>query len=147
MIVFIVSLLVLIVDQLTKNLAITHLATAPVEIIKGIFNLTLVQNRGAAFGIMQNGKWFFLFGTPIIILAIIAFIVFNKRKSSLANISLALIIGGAVGNYVDRIKYGYVIDFFDFKVWPVFNVADSCVVVGTILFAFYVYFIDNKVKN
>ena len=116
MIVFIVSLLVLIVDQLTKNLAITHLATAPVEIIKGIFNLTLVQNRGAAFGIMQNGKWFFLFGTPIIIFAIIAFIVFNKRKSILANISLALIIGGAVGNYVDRIKYGYVIDFFDFKV-------------------------------
>lgn len=147
MIVFIVSLFVLIADQVTKYLAITHLAATPIEIIKGIFDLTYVQNTGAAFGILQNAKWFFLLGTPIIIAAIIAYMIFNKTKSAFANISLALIIGGALGNYIDRIRYGYVIDFFDFKKWPVFNVADSCVVVGTILFALYIFFIADKTKE
>lgn len=144
MLTFIISVFVLIVDQYTKIIAMRSLASGPIEVIKGIFNLTLVHNTGAAFGILQNARWFFLFSTPLIIIAIIAFLILNKDRNILTQISLALIIGGALGNYADRLRYGYVIDFFDFMIWPVFNVADSCVVIGTILFAWYIYFSNGK---
>ena len=128
-VVFIVAL-----DQLTKYLALKSIPEGhSVQIIKNIFYLTLVKNTGAAFGIFKNQIALFI----AISVATLAFIVFilrrAKNKDLLLEISLALILGGALGNLIDRIRYARVIDFFDFRVWPVFNIADSAITVGGFL--------------
>ena len=147
MLIIILAFAVIILDQVTKYLAVVNVSQGNITIISGFFDLTLAQNTGAAFSIMQNGKWFFLIFTPIIIGAILFYIIYKAKDSLLVSISLSLIIGGAVGNYIDRIRLGYVVDFLDFKVWPVFNVADSFVVIGTCLFAWYLFFISEKEKK
>jgi signal peptidase II len=96
-----------------------------------------VHNRGAAFGILKNQLFLFILSS---IFAIIL-IYFNLKKSrnknklSLNNLALGLILSGAIGNLIDRLLLGYVVDFLDFRVWPVFNVADSAITVGAVLLA------------
>jgi len=105
----------------------------PVEIIKNIFYLTFVHNTGAAFGIFKNQTLFFI---VVSILAVITIVIYIKKFSNISlaiKIGLALILGGAFGNLVDRLCFGYVVDFLDFKIWPVFNIADSAITVGTFL--------------
>ena len=135
MMLFTPAILVLFLDQLSKHLAAKNLIlNRSVPIIKGIFHLTLIHNRGAAFGILKNQAPLFIF----ISLFAIILIYFNLKKSRnkeniVFNISLALILGGALGNLIDRLFLGYVIDFLDFRIWPVFNVADSAITIGAIL--------------
>nr|WP_314276729.1 signal peptidase II [uncultured Peptostreptococcus sp.] len=150
-------LVLVIIDQLSKWLVRTNLANRnSIGIIDGIFNLTYVENRGAAFGIFQNMKMFF---AVVAILVIIAGLVYidksvsknvntTNKKSSLSKINkkskllkinrvaVAIVVAGAVGNLIDRLWLGYVVDFFDFRfIWSyVFNFADILVVVGTIIF-------------
>jgi len=130
------ALLIVGLDQYTKYLAITYLQGHSISVIQGIFELNYVQNNGAAFGIMQNSKIIFLIITPLILMFLIMFFVKNKAKIPSYSIPLTLIISGAIGNYIDRVRLGYVIDFLDFKIWPVFNLADSFVVIGGLLLAF-----------
>jgi signal peptidase II len=137
MIIFIVIIIGL--DQLTKFILNNHLVlNSPNPVIKGFFYLTLVHNRGAAFGILKNQLFLFVLSS---IFAIIL-IYFNLRKSkarnkfSLNNLALALILSGAIGNLIDRLFLGYVVDFLDFCVWPVFNIADSAITAGAILLGF-----------
>jgi signal peptidase II len=141
---------ILAIDQYTKYLAATTLINYDtIPLIKNVFHLTFVKNRGAAFGILQNQKWFFIIVTIVIMAGIVYYIIKNKPKSKLLMISLSMILGGAVGNLIDRIRYSYVIDFFDFNLinWPVFNVADSFVVVGTILLSYYLLFKYEEKKD
>ncbi len=144
---FLLMLLILSVDQISKYIAVDKLSDAPVTIINGVFDLTYVQNTGGAFGLLRDEKWFFLIGVPLILLAVSIYIIKNARKSDMIVLSAALIMGGAVGNYIDRVRLGYVIDFLDFKVWPVFNLADVSIVVGTCLLGFYIIFTDEERKN
>ena len=132
----IIIILILGLDQLTKLLINKNLTlNQSIPILKGIFHLTLVHNRGAAFGLLRNQIILLIFVSFFTILLI----YFNLRKSgrdkkfSLYKLSLSFILAGALGNLVDRLYFGYVIDFLDLRVWPVFNVADSAITIGAIL--------------
>ena len=132
---FLLALLVIAIDQLLK-IAVTRFLFLgeSTPLIKDIFHLTLVQNKGAAFGILKNETYLFAVLSIIAISAIIYSLPRLAKHAVLSRIALALILGGAVGNLLDRIRFGYVIDFLDFRIWPVFNIADSAITVGAILF-------------
>jgi signal peptidase II len=134
-------------DQITKYLAVAYLKPLrTVPILEGIFSQTYVENRGAAFGILQNQRWF-LVVLPLVIIAVIIFYLASHRHDSLLRkISLAVILGGAAGNLIDRMFHGFVIDMLQatFVNFPVFNTADSAVVCGTILLAFQLLFLEKS---
>lgn len=136
-VILICALLLIGVDQLTKYLAVIFLKGAEsVPLIPGVFELAYVENKGAAFGILPGGRWFFIVLTAFVIGAMLFFLLKGKfRGYAWINAAAALIIAGGVGNLIDRILYGYVVDFFYFRLidFPVFNFADCCVVVGAIL--------------
>lgn len=147
---FIIIAAVIALDQYTKYLALTRLVNYDtIPLIENVFHLTFVKNRGAAFGILQNQKWFFIVVTGAIMIGIIYYIYREKPESKLLMISLSMILGGAVGNLIDRVRYSYVVDFFDFTLinFPVFNVADSFVVVGTIFLSYYLLFKYDAKKD
>ncbi len=145
MIAIITIIISIIIDQITKIKAI-GLKENPIPIIKGKLELVYVENRGAAFGMFQNKKLILVFLTLIIILAISVFLFKNYNRLSIVSImSLSLIIGGAIGNLIDRIVRGYVVDFISYTFFngydfPVFNVADICVVSGCILMIISLFF-------
>jgi len=146
----VIVFIIILFDQYTKILANDSLAEIDTfPLIDNVFHFTLVKNKGAAFGIMQNQRWFFIIITFAVILAMIIYVFKYKPKHKLLLTSLSMIIGGAVGNLIDRIKLGYVIDFFDFRLinFAVFNVADSFVVIGTILLSYYLLFIYKEPKE
>jgi len=126
-------------DQLTKFLAVTRLNEAEsIPVIRGLFHITLVFNRGAAFGLLRNNP---IIPTLIAIFAIAAIIVFFARFSHKAGlpvkVGLSFILAGCSGNLIDRLRLGVVIDFLDFRIWPVFNLADSAICVGVGLLIIY----------
>lgn len=143
----IIAIIVLVsLDQFVKYLTVTHLMLKPIVLIENVFELTYVENKGAAWSILENQIWFFILMT-VIILALIAYACYKKMiYTKLGQISLVLICAGAIGNLIDRITHGYVIDMFSFKLinFPVFNVADICIVCGGILFVFYMMFQHDK---
>lgn len=137
--IWIVVLMVIIADQVSKILCQKYLVSlGTVPVIKGIFHLTYVQNTGAAFGMFQGRNWFFIPAIILVSALLVYFIRHLKSDKGYMKISVALILGGAIGNLIDRITLGYVIDFLDFRIWPVFNIADSCVVVGAMLLGYFV---------
>lgn len=132
--------LILFLDQLSKfiiqkNLLLNH----SIPLINGVFHLTLVHNRGAAFGILKNQAPLFIFTSILAIVLIYFQLKKDRRKSlNLYTFSLCLVLGGALGNLIDRFIFGYVIDFLDFRVWPVFNLADSVITTGAIILSWSV---------
>lgn len=141
---------IIAVDQITKYLAVARLKPeGSIPVIKGVFHLTYIENRGAAFGILQNQRWFFIILTIAISMGIAYYLITQSHISLLLRISLCMILGGAIGNLIDRIRFGYVVDMLHFSLidYPVFNVADSFVVIGTILLAYYLLFLDVKTES
>lgn len=142
---FIIVLLIGI-DQVSKLWAINSLKNIKsIPVIENVFNLTYVENRGAAFGILQNNQWIFVI-VAVLASAFGIYYLHNKKVNTVGKCGILLIISGALGNLIDRVRLGYVVDFFDFTiVWEyVFNIADVFVVVGTILLCIYIMFLDNK---
>ena len=130
----------LVLDRLTKVWALTSLKDSNVILIKDFFSLEYLENRGAAFGILQNKLILLAFVTLLVIAGMIYYIIKYKPKSKFLRISFALIISGALGNLYDRIFYKYVVDFIlihykEVYYFPTFNVADMLVVVGTLILA------------
>ena len=128
-------------DQLTKWLAVTLLQGNPsVPIIPKVFQLTYLENPGAAFGMLQNNRWVFLIISTVGILAVLYYLIAKRPTSKLLCIALSFIVGGGIGNMIDRVLLGYVIDFFDFCLinFAIFNVADSFVCVGAGFLALWV---------
>lgn len=150
LIIGIVFVFVLIgLDQIVKYLAVQHLMAQPVVIIKNVFELTYVENKGAAWSMLENQIWFFIIIT-VVILGLIVYSFYKKIiYTKLGKIALLLISAGAIGNFIDRIIHGYVIDMFSFKLinFPVFNVADVCIVCGGILFVYYMMFQHDVQKE
>jgi len=140
--------LILFFDQLSKYLLSKSLPlNQPVPLIKGILNLTLVHNRGAAFGILKNQLPLFILTAVIAIVLIYLNLKKNGRHQSQAyNISLSLILAGGLGNLIDRVFFGYVIDFLDFRVWPVFNIADSAITIGAIILGWTILMTNDKIQ-
>lgn len=131
--IFIIVFVTLSLDQLTKFISTRHLfVNQSYPVIKNVFHLTLVHNRGAAFGVLKNQVPFFI-AASVFAVALIFFTLKDSRGKKLFRASLGLILAGALGNLVDRLFFGYVIDFLDFRVWPVFNIADSAITVGAAL--------------
>ena len=129
---------VVVLDRLTKIWAEHALADHPIDVIGGVLTLRFTTNSGGAFSLGQSAPWFFAAAT-LVVSALIAMTAFHRR-SVLASVALGLILGGAVGNLADRVLRGpglrgHVVDFIDLHVWPVFNAADSAVVIGAILLA------------
>lgn len=134
------AVLVVVVDQLTKRLAEDRLRDQrSVPVVDDILRLTYVQNRGAAFGLLQDQTTFFVLVGILVIGVIAASYRYLPRSGFMLHLALGLQLGGAVGNLVDRVRQGYVVDFVDFGYranwWPVFNVADSAIVIGVALLA------------
>lgn len=138
-----IIILGLILDRVTKLWALKELSnTSGIVVIKDFFGLFYLENRGAAFGILQNKLVFLSIVTFIVMIGTIYYIIKYKPTSKLLRISLALIISGAIGNLIDRTYYKYVVDFLtlhykDVYYFPTFNVADVLVVTGTFLLAIY----------
>ncbi|HHU48419.1 MAG: signal peptidase II [Caldicoprobacterales bacterium] len=133
-----IILFIVAADQITKYIAVQYLKPLrTVPVLEGIFSLSYVENSGAAFGILQNQRWFLILLPALIIAAIIVYLVIHRNESLLFRICLAVILGGAFGNLIDRIFLGFVVDMFQatFIEFPVFNVADIAVVCGTIVLA------------
>ena len=144
----IIAIAVVLLDQISKHFVCLHLKdAASVPVIEGVLNLTYVENTGAAFGILSDNRAVFMVSS-IIIIAVLGYVVaVFHGQSKLFDVCLGLIVGGGIGNMVDRAFLGYVVDFidfcaFDFWVW-VFNIADCAVVVGCILAIIFVVF-DKK---
>jgi len=130
------AIVIVILDQLTKHLILTSMRPyESIPVIENVFHITFVRNPGAAFGILQNQITFFIVVTIIVIFLLVGVYWKLARKNIILTIGLSLQLGGAVGNLIDRIRFSYVVDFLDFRVWPVFNVADMAIVTGVILLA------------
>jgi signal peptidase II len=134
------ALLVVVGDQITKRLAEDRLRDQrSVPVLDDILRLTYVQNRGAAFGLLQDQTTFFVLVGIVVIGVIAASYRYLPRSGFLLHLALGLQLGGAIGNLIDRVRQGYVVDFVDFGYranwWPVFNVADSAIVIGVALLA------------
>jgi len=129
--IFSVACSIFILDMITKFIAVKSLVQGQsVKVLHNIFHITLVFNDGTAFGLFRGKREFFILLSLMVIIFMIVFIRRHKVRDAVLSIALGLILGGACGNLADRIRFGYVIDFFDLRVWPVFNVADSAVTVG-----------------
>ena len=146
----IISVVVLILlDQGTKLWALESLKPIHnMTLLEGFMDLTFVENRGVAFGMFSGQRWFILLLTCVIVIGLVWFYVTlpEKKEYRPVRVSLVLILSGAVGNIIDRLFRGYVVDFFEFTFfeWPVFNVADIYVVVGVILFALLMVFVVKE---
>lgn len=123
-------------DQISKYFVVANMALhESIDIIPGIFRFTYIQNKGAAFGSLDNARWLFMILSTVAIVAILTYLFWKKPQDKLLLSSIILITGGGIGNMIDRVVLGYVIDFLDFCAFPqiwkwVFNIADSFVCVG-----------------
>ncbi len=140
------SLLLIVADQVTKWLAVANLEyLTPVPVIDGFWNWTLVHNYGAAFSFLSDAggwqKWFFAGLAAVVSVVMALWLRLTPRADWRNALPLALVIAGAIGNLIDRVRYGYVVDFIDWYVgkhhWPAFNVADSAIVVGAVLLVLF----------
>ena len=131
---FIIAILVIAADFYTKYLVYTRMALhETIELPVKFIQLTYVQNFGGAFGIFQHQKLFFIIAAAIAVTCVLYFFEDIKEMGKLSFVSASLIFGGAIGNLIDRIRFGYVVDFLDLRWWPVFNVADIALTVGVSL--------------
>ena len=127
-------ILVLSIDQVSKAIISSKLSLGQsIPIIKNVLHITFIKNTGAAFGLFKNSTYFFIAVSVTAIIIIGAMLIKSIRNKGFLDIGLILIMSGALGNLIDRVRLGYVIDFIDVRVWPVFNIADSAITIGTIL--------------
>ncbi len=148
MIAFLIALLTVIADQVSKYIVLEKLVPIKdVPLWDGVFHLHYTENTGAAFGMLSDKQWLFFIFVGIAIVGICYFIIrYRKQIPPMAVISFGLILGGAIGNYIDRIRLGFVVDFLYFKLinFAIFNVADAAVTVGAILLCIFAIFFYEK---
>ena len=128
---------VVLVDQVSKALVMNYLYHGEIALIPDVLHFTYVENRGMAFGLLSDHRWVFMV-LSVVGIALVGYYMMRYVKNTLGRVALSLIVGGGIGNMIDRISLGFVVDFidfcaFDFWVW-VFNIADACVCVGAGLF-------------
>jgi|TARA_B110000259_G_scaffold182683_1_gene226676 signal peptidase II len=136
-----ITSLVIVFDQVSKWLMVSWLSLYETVVVMPYFNLTMAHNEGAAFSFLSQAggwqRWLFIGLALVISVVLLVWLAKLKPTEKLEAISLSLILGGAIGNVIDRISYGYVIDFIDLYIghnhWPVFNIADSAICIGAIL--------------
>ena len=152
MLAIIVAVLVVAADQLTKWLVMTRMTEfAEIPVIQGFFSLQFVYNPGAAFGMLGGARWFFVAVALLAVGAMLWFLRHPEGKEGLVPLALGLLMGGSVGNLIDRIRFGEVVDFFLFY-WrdysfPNFNVADIAITLGVGLFILHLMLTGEKQRR
>lgn len=150
----IISVIVIILDQITKAIATAKLIMFDPVAVMPMFNFTLMHNEGAAFSFLSSAggwqRWFFAGLASIVSIAILFWIKKLTAQEKGMAISLSLILGGALGNLIDRVRFGYVVDFIDVYYgtshWPAFNIADSAISVGAVIMVIFSFREDKKDK-
>jgi signal peptidase II len=144
---YLIAVVVIVLDQITKYLIVQNLGPgAPqdsVLILGGFVRLRYVTNSGAAFGWFPNGTMIFSIIAFIVAIVLIAYFQFHPTDKLLLKVSLGLQLGGALGNLIDRIHQGYVVDFVQWWVWGIFNVADAAITTGVVFLAIYLIFMSE----
>lgn len=129
--ILLLALVVMAADQAAKYYIQTHMTPGmSIPVINNVFHITYVLNPGAAFGILQHRTWFFVLIAVLLFAAAVYYYPRIPAGYRWLRLGMGLLLGGAAGNVIDRLQTGYVVDFFDFRIWPVFNVADTAIVVG-----------------
>lgn len=146
MIIIFTAILVCLLDRVTKLYIVSRFTEGTsVPVIPDVFHFTFILNRGAAFGILEGQRWLFL----IIVLVLLSLLyLYRDTVAKLPlpeRIGIGLLAGGAIGNGYDRFMHGAVIDFFDFRIWPIFNVADISICLGVVIIVCYLW--RNKEKT
>jgi len=136
-----IGLLIIVADQLSKAWISTNLARGQSLFDVGFFRITHVHNTGAAFGLFQDQSLVLtIIGVVVVVVLLICSRFFLRSVpflgGRLGKLAISLVLGGTVGNLIDRLRLGYVTDFIDFSYWPAFNIADSAITVGVIIFAY-----------
>ena len=146
---FIIIIAAVILDQIIKNCVVNSMSLyESIPVIQDILHITYIHNTGAAFSLMA-GQISVLILLPLLMItaAVVFMLIMRKKGHPLMMTSVALIAGGGIGNLIDRIALGYVVDYLDFRVFPIFNLADIAVCTGCGLLVLYVLFFDGKQKN
>lgn len=145
--ILIITALIVIADQFAKFAAIKYLkGQKPIVLIKDFLSFHYTENAGAAFGILQQKRTLFIIITTIFLIVITFYIIkYYNELSLISKIGAAILLGGSIGNFIDRIRFGYVVDFISVKLtrtydFPVFNIADMAIVLGTLVIVFVVLF-------
>ena len=142
----IIGIIIILIDQITKALIVSNLYRDEVVLIDKVLSFTYVENYVAACGIFNKYDILLKILIPIFILVIIVFLI-KSKPTKFETFAGSLVVGGAIGNYIDRLIRGYVVDFIDFKFWPVFNFADICIVVGCIMLVISFIRRENNDEN
>lgn len=138
--IFSIAIVVVLIDQITKFLIKNSFElNQTFPLIKNFFHLTYINNYGAGFGILQQQRFILIFISVIIVGFMLFYLDRIKDKESLLQVLVGFALGGTVGNLIDRAAYGYVIDFLDFQIWPIFNFADTFVSIGVIGLVIYLW--------
>jgi len=146
-IIFIAAAILVGLDQLFKHLAVVHLKPVhDVPLIQGWLHLSYTENLGAAFGILPNARWIFISVSILLVIAAVVLVCMKKADHPISQTAAALIIAGGVGNLIDRILVGYVVDYINVEIikFAIFNFADMCVCIGAVLLAWYVLFVHGR---
>ena len=149
---YLIALLVIALDQLTKWMIVKKMEYGEsIEIIENLLYITSHRNRGAAWGILQGQMWFFYIITIAVIIGLVYYIQKMAKESRLLGVSLALMLGGAIGNFIDRVVRQEVVDFVHTYIFsysfPVFNVADAALSIGVGLLVIYMFLEEKNAKE
>ena len=142
----IIAVLLIAVDQIVKNWAAETLIKGDITIINNVLYLNYAENTGVAFSMFADNRWILVGVTAVMLVIVLAFFLSGKITDKLEMFSLSLMLAGGVGNLIDRISLGYVIDYIDVRIinFAIFNIADICICVGAFLLCVAVYLSDKK---
>ncbi|HWR44764.1 signal peptidase II [Sporomusa sp.] len=144
----VIAAAVIVLDQWSKQYVQAHMLPGmSIPVLDNIFHITYVLNPGAAFGILENQQMFFIVIALVMLGLTVYFFKQIPKNFILMRLGLSLLSGGAVGNVIDRVQTGYVVDFFDFRIWPVFNVADIAIVTGVSCVIYTLVFMSFPNQN
>lgn len=141
--------LLVAIDQLIKYFVVAFLKpVGAVSVVDNLIDLVYYENKGMSFGMMEGARWIFVIFTAVAMVVMVYLLFRNKNEKRLYYLSIGLIIGGGIGNMIDRILYGYVVDYFRLSFFPpICNFADYCIVIGAVLFAVYILFFSSFFKS
>ena len=145
----IIAVILIAVDQIVKNWAAETLTKGDIAIIENVLYLKYAENTGVAFSMFSDNRWILVGVTSLMLVAVLAFFLSGKVTGKLEIFSLSLLLSGGIGNLIDRVSLGYVIDYIDVRIinFAIFNIADICICVGAFLLCVAVYFSDKKEKE
>lgn len=145
---WIIVVFCLLFDQITKIIISANMIPGEsIPVIDGFFHITYVLNEGASFSILQGQRYFFVILTIIVLAIVIVLLRYIPKDDKIFRYSIAVFIAGTLGNFIDRVRQGAVIDFIDFRVFPIWNVADSLLVISLIIIAIKIIISDKDKKK